>query len=80
MPQKWYELYDQNQGGLREPIRPTLLNGAARLRAEVLKLLGTDLTQVDPVNPFSHGGPVNYDGGNWQTKKPHKFLWAVLAG
>lgn len=80
VPQKWDELYDQNDGGLREPIRPTLLNGAARLRSEILKVLGTDLTQDDPMNHFSHAGPVNYDGGDWQSKKPHKFMWAVLAG
>jgi len=77
---KWDELYDQNQGGLREPIRPSLLNGAERLRQRLKALLGTDLTQPDPLNHCWHTGPVDYDAGDQQSKKPHKYMWAVAAG
>ena len=65
---------------MREPIRPSLLNGAALIHKKLRETLGTDLTVDDPMNYFWHTGPVNNSGGDWQRKRPHKYMWACAGG
>ena len=79
MRQAWDEVCDTNYSGLREPIRPSLLNGAERIRQELKKTLGTDLTVASNINHFWHSGPVDMaNPSNWQQKHPHKWMWAVM--
>ena len=66
---------------LKDPVRPSLLNGAERVRAKFRELLGTDLTVVDPLNRFWHTGiPTNAEVGNQETKQFDKFMWQVSQG
>lgn len=79
------QAYDEAMGTdvlkLRDPLRPSLLNGAALLRAEMKKLLPTDLTQPCAHNPFWHtGNAANMEAGNVMEHKPWKHIWRVADG
>lgn len=66
---------------VNDPVRPSLLNGAARLRTKFKQLLGTDLTVADPLNRFWHTGvPTNAEVGDQETKRFDRFMWRVSAG
>ena len=77
--------HDENLGrdaGVREPIRASLLNGAALLRSAILQQLGTDnLTVHSDTNVFWHSGMgVDVTTGNVQHKKPQKWMWQAANG
>jgi hypothetical protein len=76
---------DENLGrdaGVREPIRPSLLNGAQLLREAIVAQLGTnDLTVHTNINVFWHTGlGVDVTTGNVQHKMPQKWMWQVASG
>ena len=80
----WNETMKDNDSDVAkyidDPISPGMLVGADALRKALLKVCGTDATKSQRVNPCWHTGPVDADGGDYRMKKPHLWLWAVLAG
>lgn len=77
--------YDEAMGSdvlkCRDPLRPSLLNGAMRIRDELRKLLPTDLTQPDDHNPFWHtGSQANMFTGDIMLHRPWKHIWRVADG
>ena len=78
------EFNGTDHGQIRDPIRPSLLNGAERLRQRFKSTLGTDLTTHSSLNHYWHTGtPVNAEVGDPRRKmgkRSHKWLWAVAEG
>ena len=64
----WDEARDSDHAKLRDPIKPSLMNGAEHLKKEFVRLLGRDLTvqKQNPLNPFWHTGfPSVRCGTGW---------------
>lgn len=57
------------------------LADAQVVRKELLKQLGTDLTNATHINPFWHTGrPVDMHSGSASERKPWVYLWRVSLG
>ena len=56
-----------------DPIRPGTHHAVAKLVDEFVRLLGTDLTIVDPANPFHRTGPTRLDQGDYRTHRPWEW-------
>ena len=67
---------------IKDPLRPSLLNGAARLRREMKAHLGADLTVANDHNPFWHTGtsPNMNISTDVMRQRPWKHIWRVAAG
>lgn len=78
------QVWDCFQNGDHEshdPVTQSILNGAAVVRAELKKKLGTDLTVKTTHNPFWHtGNPVNLANGSTRINRPWEFIWHVADG
>jgi len=64
-----------------DPITESMLIQARLLQDEFRRLLGTDLTAVDPKNPFTHTGrPVDLASGDFRWYRPWEWWRRVAEG
>ena len=58
-----------------------ILNDALALAQKFQSELGSDLTRVNPGNPWWHtGNPLNLSAGVSRLRRPWEYIWAVARG
>jgi hypothetical protein len=64
-----------------EPVTESMLVQARLLQNELRRVLGTDLTILDPNNPFWHSGNLTpLDQGDFRERRPWEWVWRVAEG